>query len=200
MQNVLLAALLKVELPGHTACLIDGGTLTWNGDSYAPRDAVLGVAEGFESLIEGVGDEAPAGAIAFLLPDSTASASVNGSGIVDSRVRLWVAEVDADAGTVIGAPDSVADWLVDFPSLSIENGVRRLTLNCVSHAQRLFDLELGNVLGPKFHERIYPGEWGLRNAVGASISIPWGAASGPRGTTNDYGYSVPERQVISAWE
>lgn len=199
MDSVMLAALLKVELPGHSACLIDGGTLGWNGDSYAPTDSVLGVPESYEALTEGVGDEAPAGAITFILPDSTASASVNSAAIVDSRVRLWLAEVDSETGALVGAPDSLADWLVDYPSIAIERGVRRLTLNCVSHAQRLFDLNLGNVLSPKFHERIYPGEWGLRNAAGVSIAVPWGAASGPRGTTNDYGGKNVQRQVIDKW-
>lgn len=199
MDSVMLAALLKVELPGHSACLIDGGTLSWGGDSYAPSDSVLGVPEGYEALTEGVGDEAPAGAITFILPDSTASASVNSASIVDSRVRLWLAEVDRETGQVVGTPDSMADWLVDYPSIAIQNGVRRLTLNCVSHAQRLFELNLGNVLSPKFHERIYPGEWGLRNAVGVSTAVPWGAASGPRGTTNDYGSNTGQRQVIDKW-
>lgn len=199
MQSVLLAALLKVELPGHSACLVDGGTISWGGDLYAPVDSVLGFPEGYESLTEGAGDEAPAGAITFLLPDGTSSASVNSATISDSRVRLWLAEVDPDSGAVIGTPDSLADWLVDYPSVSIEDGVRRLTLHCVSHAQRLFELNLGNVLGPKFHERVYPGEWGLRNAVGVSIAVPWGAAGAPRGTTNQYGSDNVQRQVINQW-
>ena len=182
MKRVLLAALLKVELPGHAACLVDGGTLGFGGDTYTSADSVLGVPEGFEALEEGVGEEAPAAAITFILPDATASATVNSPSIVDSRVRLWLADVDPDTGLVIGTPDQLADWLVDYPSIEIDGGVRRLTLNCVSHAQRLFETNLGNSLSPKFHERIYPGEFGLRNATGVARAVPWAAASPPRGT------------------
>lgn len=183
MQEILLAALLKVELPGHTACLVDGGTLGFGADTYISSDDVLGVPEGFEALSEGVGDEAPAGALTFILPDATASSSVNTAAIADSRIRIWTAEVDADTGLIIGTPDNLADWLVDYPEIEIDQGVRRLTLNCVSHAQRLFETSLGNSLSPKFHERIYPGEFGFRNAVGVATAVPWGAASAPRGSS-----------------
>jgi hypothetical protein len=184
MQRILLAALIKVELPGHTACLIDGGTLTFAGDIYLSSDSLLGVAEGVEALSEGAGDEAPAGALTFILPDTTPSSSVNTPAIVDSRVRLWLAEVGMDTGAVIGTPDNMADWMVDYPEISIEQGVRRLTLNCVSQGQRLFNINMGNSLSPKFHERIYPGEFGFRNAVGVPTAVPWGAASAPRGASS----------------
>jgi hypothetical protein len=183
VERVLLAALLKVELPGYTACLVDGGTVAWGGDTYTSRDPVLGVPDAFEQLSEGVGDQAPAASITFILPNDANPATANSQQLCDSRVRLWIAELDTDAGTVIGTPTQVADWLVDYPEIATENGVRRVTFALVSHGERLFELNLGNTLTSRFHQRIYPGELGLDNAAGVATSVAWGAASAPRGTT-----------------
>ncbi len=181
-QSIMLAPMLRVDLPGHSAFLIDGGTLKVGDDTYGSRDAVLGVPESFEALSEGVGDEAPSGSITFIPPDNVSSIVLNSPANVGARVRLWIAEVHPDLGTVIGTPQSLADWIVEYPFLSTGRKGRRLTLNCVSLGDALFELDLGNSLSPAFHKRIYPGETGLDNASGVQTTVAWGAASAPRGS------------------
>ncbi len=187
--TIMLAALLRVDLPGHTALLCDGGTLQVGVNTYTSRDSVLGVPESFEALSEGVGDEAPAGAITFIPADNALSTALNSPQIAGSRVRIWVAEVDQTTGLVIGTPDSLADWIVDFPSMSNGKNGRRLTLNCVTTSEAMFEVNLGNSLSSAFHKRLYPGETGLDNASGVSTSVAWGAASAPRGVSGGGGYN-----------
>jgi hypothetical protein len=182
--TIMLAALLRVDLPNHSAFFVDGGTLQVGGDLYLPRDSVLGVPESFEALSEGVGDEAPAGAITFIPPDGVSSSSLNSPNNAGSRVRIWLAEVDQETGAVIGSPDPMADWIVDYPEMSNGKQGRRLTLNCVTTSEAMFERNLGNSLSPAFHKRMYPGETGLDNASGVATSVAWGAASAPRGTSS----------------
>lgn len=189
-QRITLAALLKVELPGHTARLIDGGTLVVGGETYTARDALLGVVDGYEALTEGVGDEAPAGSLTFLPPDDAPATTLNSAASQGARVRLWSAEVDADTGAIIGAAMQEADWIVDYPALTIGTGKRELELACVSGGDRLFQVDKGNALSPTYHRGIHPGEAGLDNASGVTASVAWGAPAAPRGTSSA-GVGVP---------
>lgn len=183
IQAVRLAGLLKLELPGQTVRLVDGGTLTVAGETYLSRDATMGTIAALDALNEGVGEEAPAGLITFNPPDS-----VNASVLMDpawqgARLRLWIAEV-GDDGAPVGTPDQQADWIVDQPSMVLGRGKRQLEMMFVSGGQRLFQRDRGNSLSPAFHKSVHPGETGLDNASGVATSVPWGAPSAPRGITS----------------
>lgn len=183
MRRVTIAGLLKLELPAATVRLIDGGSLPVGGEQYIARDPFLGVLSGFQSLTEGVGDEAPAGALTFIPPDSAASADLNSASNQGSRLRLYTVEIDNETGLPIGAAQQEADWIVDFPALSVDENAREVEFVCVSGGDRFFQVNRGNVLAPNFHRGIHPGEAGLDNASGVETSVPWGAPSAPRGTT-----------------
>ena len=186
-QRITLAAVLKVELPSHTARLIDGGVLVIGGEVYTARDPLLGVVNGYESLTEGVGDEAPAGSLTFLPPIEAPAATLNSATNQGARVRLWTAEVDSDTGLLIGLPQQEADWIVDYPVLTLGMEKCELELACVSGGDRLFQVNKGNGLSPTYHRGIHPGEAGLDNASGVSMSVAWGAPAAPRGTTTSGG-------------
>ena len=66
-----------LEAAGHTARLIDGGSLTVGAETYRARDTLLGVLDGLEALTEGVGDEAPAAVLRFLPPDDADAETLN---------------------------------------------------------------------------------------------------------------------------
>ena len=183
-QRITLAGLLKVELPGHTVRLVDGGVLVVGGETYTSRDSLLGVVDGYQALTEGVSDEAPAGSLIFLPPNDAPATAFNSATNQGARVRIYVAEVDADTGLVIGSPQQEVDWIVDFPALTLGMQRCQLELACVSGGDRLFQLNRGNSLSPTYHRGIHPGEAGLDNASGVSRPVPWGAASAPRGTTS----------------
>ncbi len=183
MNRILLAAILQIDLPEHTVRLVDGGTLPVDGATFSSRDDVLGVPKEFVALTEGVGDEAPAGVIVFLVPpeDEVPASALTDPAWQGSRVRTWIAEVDAETGTVIGTPDQQSDWIIDQTILRQGDGPRELDLVCISHGQRLLEIDRGNSLSPSFHKSIHPGETGLDNGVGVSATFPWAAAQAPRG-------------------
>jgi hypothetical protein len=184
MQRIVIAAVMLAELPGHTAYLSDGGMVVVDGNTYTSEDSVLGVPVGFESLNEGVGDEAPAAAITFNPPSGVASSTLNDPALANARIRISVVEIDEDDGTEVGDAEQVADFIIDNPSLKFENNARQLEFSCVSNAERLFLINQGNCLSPSFHEQIWPGEKGLANASGVARSVAWGAASAPRGSSS----------------
>lgn len=180
--RIMIAAVMKVELPDHTARISEGGVIEVGGESYGNEDERLGTPASFENLSEGVGDEAPAAAITFNPPGGVTSTTLNDAAQANSRIRIWIAELDEDSGLQIGDAEQIADLIVDNPSLKFDNNVRQLEFACVSSAERLFLTNKGNSLSPSYHEQTWPGEKGLANASGVSRSVAWGAASAPRGS------------------
>jgi len=184
MNRVILGAIVRVDLPAHTAYLTDGGYVVVSGQAYTSEDSVLGVVDSFQAMTEGVGDEAPAGVLSFLPPDGVAASTLNAPTIQGSRVRVSIVEIDPDTGEPTDTPEQMVDWIIDNPELVFEADGRQLDLNCVANAERLFQVNQGNALSPTFHQRIWPGENGLRNASGVSRTVTWGTGSGPRGLTS----------------
>lgn len=180
-ERVMIASLLKLELPGHTVRLIDAGTLPVRDEVYSSRDALIGVPMGFEQLSEGVGDEGPAGMLTFAPPQDVPATSLNDPAFQGSRLRLYIAEVDPDTGACIGEPDQICDWIVDHTVLRLSREGRLLDVNCVPMAQRVKQMNQGNCLSPVFHRGIYPGEAGLDNASGTTVDVAWAAAAPARG-------------------
>ncbi len=181
MDRVLLIGLMKMELPGRVVLLCDGGFVRWGGELYLGEDPDFGTLAGFEALSEGVGDEAPAGALTMLPRSTAAAATLSRPGYQNSRIRLWLAEIDEASGAVIGTPDLQADWQLDRTTLRLALGYRELEMGCVTRSQRLLARNEGNVLSSAFHSRIFPGERGHDNATGLEANFAWGAASPPRG-------------------
>ena len=183
MESVRLAGLMKMELPGgKTVRLCDGAFVPWGDETFVSTDPDYGVLAGFESLTEGVGDEAPAGTLTMLPPSNAVAGDISKPGNQGSRIRLYIAEI-GDDGRVTGEPDLMADWQLDRTTLTLGRGKRSLEIGCVTRGQRLMAKNEGNVLGSSFHQTIFPGERGHDNAVGLETSVAWGVASAPRGTT-----------------
>lgn len=181
MDRYTLTGLLKVELPGHTALLCDGGTVEYDGDTYEPLDSLIGGLEEVDTINEGVADEAPAFTMTFFPdPDSSATDLLDPT-FQSARLRLWIAELDDDTGLVSGTPDQVVDGLIDVPRLRFPNTGRVLELDCVSGGQRLMSLNEANVLNGGMHKRIYPLETGMDDTTGVESSFAWGISSS-RGT------------------
>ena len=180
MKRVTLVGMLKMELPGQTVTLCDGGFVPWNGDTYRSSHPVFGTVAGFESLTEGVGDEAPAGKIVFLPPSLAAAVALSQPGYQGARVRMWIAEIDEATGRPLGQPDQMADWQTDKTVLRRGSGTRALDIVCVTRSQRLMVRNDGNALSTAAHQRTYPGERGHDNAVGMESVIAWGVDSPPR--------------------
>jgi hypothetical protein len=182
VDSYILTGLLKIELASHTVLLCDGGTVEYDGDTYAPHDTLFGGLQGMDSLTEGVADEAPAFTLTFL-PDAAASAAdLLDPAHQDCRLRLWLAEIDADTGLVTGTPDQFADALIDVPRLRFPADGRILEGDCVSGGQRLMNRNEANVLNGGMHKRIYSSETGMDDTTGVQQTFAWGI-SAARGTT-----------------
>lgn len=182
MTSTTLAGLLHWEAGDEEVRLVDGGTLTFDGDVYTTRHAVFGAIAGFDTVTEGVGDEAPSGTLSFSPASGADPYVINSPDLQGTRLRMWIAEVD-DNGAIVGTPDQVLDSVVDVPKLRLGRNTTVLELAIISRAERLFLLNEGNVLSGEFHRRIYPSETGLNNAIGVPSVVAWGTVGAPRGTT-----------------
>lgn len=175
MDRILLTGLMKIELRDTREILLcDGGFVDFAGDRYRSSDDTFGIIGAVESYSEGVGEEAPAFRMTLLPPSTSAAADLSAPGMQGSRARFWIAEIDPDAGTVIGTPDLQFDGMIDQTILRV--GLRKLELDMtfVPLAERLFSRNEGNSLNPSFHKRVNPGELGEDNATGLGIGVAWG--------------------------
>lgn len=181
MERVTLVGMLKMELPGRDVLLCDGGIVPFGGQLYQSGDDTFGTVSAFEALTEGVGDELPAGTVTFLPRDIAAAVELSQPAYQNSRLRMWIGEVDEVTGRLVGEPDLMADWQTDKTVLKRSTGARALEVVCVTRSQRLLIRNDGNALTSTAHQRVFAGERGFDNAVGMEIEIPWGVVAPPRG-------------------
>jgi len=182
MERVLLAGLVRIDLPGRPPVLLcDGGFVPWGADTYLSADPTFGTVGSFEAPEEGVGDVLPAGTLTMLPASAAAAIDLSSPAYQGARVRLWIAELDEATGQLIGQPDPQADWIVDRTVLKAKRGERSLDIDCVALAQRLLIRVEGNTLSSAFHSSIFPGERGHDNATGLEVTFAWGANASPRG-------------------
>ena len=187
MDRIMLVGLLKIELPGKTVRLCDGGFVVWGSETFTSDDSDFGTIGALESFTEGVGDEIPGGRLTFLPKSTAAVADLSAPGMQGSRMRFWVAEINEATGAIIGTPDLQADVQTDRTVVKIGKSTRSLEMDFVSTAERLFVRNEGNTLSSGFHKSIWPGETGEDLATGLGVSVAWGVESAPRGST----YSLP---------
>lgn len=193
MTTVSLVGFVKIELPEGDVLLCDAGFVDYAGDTYLAKHPTFGMVGAVRSLNEGAGDEVPALEMT-LFPIGADPADLSKPGHQRSRVRFWIGEYDADAGTLDGTPDLLFDGQIDQTTLTVGKDVRELAISVVSTAERLFEINLGNSLNDTFHQSVWPGELGHKNATGLSIPVAWGVESPPRswsggggGTFGGYG-------------
>jgi hypothetical protein len=190
---LLLAGLVEMELPSRTVRLCDGGFVNWSGHGlFTASDDDFGTIDSVEAVSEAVSDEAPAARLT-LLPTSTADAGdLFQSNAQGKPIRFYLAEVDRETGLLVGTPELLFHGMLDFMTLTVGKGTRRVDVEFVAAAERLFFVREGNVLSPRFHQDAWPGEKGFNHATGAAIQVPWGVNGPPRGSTytgSSSGYS-----------
>ncbi|QUT07909.1 hypothetical protein KFK14_11270 [Sphingobium phenoxybenzoativorans] len=178
MDVILLTGLMKMELrDGRTIRLCDGNFLRWGADLYESSDETFGTIGSMDVFREGVGDEVPNFRMTFLPASTAAATAISAPGMQGSRVRFWIAEVDAHSGLILGEPDLQFDGQIDRTILRIGRGKRELDIELVSTSARLLSTNEGNSLNPRFHKLINPGEKGEDNATGLGIGVAWGTES-----------------------
>lgn len=181
--KLMLVVLVRFDLPGHTIRLCDGGFVWFNGEKYTSTDQYFGSIMGIDDVTENSGDQAPGATVVFLPKSSAATAILSNPSYQGSSVRAWLARVDEETGVIAGTPELVADLLLDTTALKLGKNSRRLVMELMAVAERLFSINEGNVLSPRFHKDVWPDETGMDNATGVPLSVAWGVVGPARGTS-----------------
>ncbi len=179
MERIGLISLLRIDLPDATVRLCDGGFIEFAGELYEGADPLFGAIGAVQPLTEGIGEEIPALELTLLPPDTSAPADLSRPGYQRSTVRAWVAEYVQETNAIVGTPDLLFHGQIDQTSLKVGRSTRELSITVVSTAERLFMLNEGNSLSPRWHKSIWPGELGHDNAIGLTVPVAWGTESRP---------------------
>lgn len=203
MQSLALIGLLKIELPDATVRLCDGGFVVFEGETYRSTDEVFGGIGSLQPLTEGIGEEIPALELTLNPAGASAPADLSQPGFQKSSVRLWVGEMDIDAGTLVGDPDLLFFGQIDQSVLRVGRSTRDLAMTIVSTLERLFMRNEGNSLSPVFHKSVWSGETGHDNATGLTVPVAWGVeksrgASSAGGASGGGGFGRPGFTALSA--
>jgi hypothetical protein len=178
MIQIGLTGLCKIELPGYTIRLCDGGRIKWGSETFVARDPEYGTLGSIEEISEGAGEELPPLELTLIPPDTAAAADLVQPTMQGSRVQLWLAEYNPVNSTVIGTPEAKFDGELDQAALTLQ---LQLTLSIIPAAARLFELNIGNSLSASWHKSIWSGETGHDEATGLTEKIAWGVEA-PIGT------------------
>lgn len=181
--KVMIAGLVKIQLPDTDLRLCDGGFVYFNAEKYTSAVDDFGAIESVETSEESIGDDAPSGRLTFLPESTAAAATLSQPEFQGSPMRFWLVEIDEATGTVSDS-ELIADWLLDTTKLRVSKSHRWLDMEANSVADRLFNINEGNVLSPTFHERVWTGEHGLDNATGVPTTVAWGTKAPPRGSVS----------------
>lgn len=178
---ITLAALVRLDLPGGTVRLTDGGQVRWGAADYLPLHPQWGAIAGAEAVTDALGDQAQDLEMALAIPEGVALSSVYSADVAGARVLIWLAEVSAVSGLVVGVPVQLADMIVDVPGWDAIT--RTLELALGSRADRLFRINRGNAASNSFHQSVWPGELGFANCSDVPVQVAWGTAGPPRGVS-----------------
>lgn len=193
MARMGIIGLVRIDLPGGTTLrLSEGMAIRWGSETYAPRHATYGALAGIDALEEGLGNEVPMMPLKLRPPSTTSAAALVQPGAQRARVRAWAAEYDADAGTIVGTPETQFDGFLDRAELVRSRDALDLNFSVVSWLEHLFELNIGNSLTAGFHKSVWPGETGEDHATGLTIPDAWGVEAPPQNTASvapggDYG-------------
>lgn len=186
-RTITLASFLKWETPASNVLLCDGGTLIYDSETYSAKDSVFGSIASFDAIEAGFGDVAESGSLTLAPSPDAALADWWRDDLYDTRIRLWMGEVEADGFTVSSAT-LLADWLVDTVERTQSMGGQDLlTLELMSRSEKLFLKREGNVCSERFHTSVWARELGFRNCTDLVGYIAWGTANPPRGSTGGGG-------------
>jgi hypothetical protein len=182
--KLIITGLAEFNLPAKDIRLCDGGFVYFGANKFTSADEDFGSIEAIDAIDERAGDEAPGGSLTFLPTSTAAAATLSDPSFQGSRIRFWLARVDEATGLMDGTPDLVFDGLLDTTSLRVGRGTRALDMEFISTAERLFQINEGNVLSPRFHKSVWAGELGFDNATGVGITVAWGVPGPPRGSVS----------------
>jgi len=179
-RTITVTGLLEMEFPSVTVRLCDGGFADLGADRFLSKHATFGTISGAEAVEDALGDFAPGGMFSLMPSPGAALADYFGPSFQNSRVRMWLGEIDADGHTVSNA-ELLFDGFVDTQQWRPVDG--ELDFSFISRADKLFLRNEGNSLSSAFHKSVWPGERGCDNCTDAPTAVAWGTKTPPRGTS-----------------
>jgi len=179
-RRVLLAGLLRIDFPGWTLRLCDGSAaLAWGSEAYTGKDARFGTIGAIEGISEEAGDTMPGLDLVLMPPSVSAAVDLAHPSMQGAPVRVWLAAVDAEAGTIIPDPELLFAGEIDTVTLEADRGTRSVAVNVASVFERLMEPDEGARLADSFHQWVQPGELGFQNMTGTTIDRLWGPGDKP---------------------
>lgn len=180
---------LEVNLPDGDVFLFFGsGEIDWDGKTFLGEDPQFGVLAALDPPEDGFGDSVPGMSFTINPAGDAEAAALAAPDHQGSRVRFWVAAVDA-VGGVVDSPFEMFDGVLDVPEIVADKGERTLEYECISEMEKLFANEEGRRLSHASHAEIWPGEDGLINVSGILKQRIWGPGElvGGNGVTTNAG-------------
>lgn len=171
-----LIGFCKIELPGRTLRMCDGGFCYFGGEKYTSEDDIFGSIAAVDEFEAALGDSAEDAKIVFMPKAQALASEISSPAFQNSRARFWMGTIGSDGKTVI-ASEQLLDALVDFTTLRLRQSGRELEMSFIGRPEKLFLRQEGNTLDPRFHKSVWPGERGLDNATGARITVAWGVGA-----------------------
>jgi hypothetical protein len=157
--------LVRMDLPGASYGLTDGGFIVYEGLTYLGADPSLGLFVGVSGLSSGVGDKTTRVEVR-MAPKNTTAASILGSANTQgSRVRVWRGAVDRATGLLIGTPVLRFDGEIDQPRFTVGQD-RTLTIACGTQSARQLEENADWRANHSFHTTRWPGEAGMVRVAG----------------------------------
>ena len=177
--------LALLELPGASVALCDGGFLDFEVDGATVRfDAahpVFGTIHEMGEFEDAMGELAETGSVTLAPNPAAAVADWWRGDLFDSRLRVWMGEIDADGFTVSNA-ELLKDLIVDdYERVQRGEGSDLLRLDFIGRQEKLFLVNEGNVCSDRFHQTVFPGERPFAHCTGLQGYVPWGTEAPPRG-------------------
>jgi hypothetical protein len=172
--------LLRLDLPGGTVYLSDGGVTVYGGNTYTAEHSTIGSIAQIGEVSEGFGAELPEQEIVFVPPSNAALAPLQAGAFARSAMRLWVAEFDPSTGAVVGTPDLRFAGRMDRVRQQFSFQKLQIVLSNVPETEVLLFSDDGNGLSAEFHKSLYSGETGHDQATGLVKTVTWGV-EGARG-------------------
>jgi hypothetical protein len=167
---------LRIALPGHTICLLDGSaTIIIGGETYTGRDDVFGGLLAIEAIEESQDAEAPALRIVLQPPGAPELATLADANMQGSEVRVMVGCCNLSTGQVIGTPEVIFLGEIDVPRARLAKGVRQVEFSCTSVFERFFEVDEGERVTDAFHQARWPGELGLSMISTLNDPAYWGS-------------------------
>lgn len=167
-----VATLIRIDLPGESLFLTDGGFVDFGGNRYLGDHPVYGVLSAVSSIRDGA--EAQATRIDITVHPATdaALATLAAPATQGARVQWWEGAVDRVSGLLLGEPLLQFDGELDKARFSVGSG-RSLILACGSQSERQLEPNADWRLNNALHQRIWPGELGLIHVTNVLKKSEW---------------------------